>query len=266
MTIFIFLTQVATPLVVKKILGLKQENPSIFAWEIRDLLLKQRICDEQSIPSVSSINRILRNSAAYLADDGRDEVNLLGHVSTAFSIPHPHHQSLLTSHSAAAAAAAAAGYLPSALSVTLPFHLTAGPTGGSPHYPHHLATHPSMATIHHQTTRQTSPPRSPPQVIPSTNPSAGNTSAANLSAGSSNPSTGNPKSAPGKNSQAYTIDRLLQKDEDKDKESYKEEHKDTKDTDRDDQDTDTDAEESEPNSSSSHTSSKRPRDENQGNY
>ena len=60
--IFLML-QVATPLVVKKILSFKADNPSIFAWEIRDQLLKQRVCDEQSIPSVSSINRILRNSA-----------------------------------------------------------------------------------------------------------------------------------------------------------------------------------------------------------
>ena len=54
--------QVATPLVVKKILKMKAENPSIFAWEIRDQLLKQRVCDSHSLPSVSSINRILRNS------------------------------------------------------------------------------------------------------------------------------------------------------------------------------------------------------------
>lgn len=53
----------ATPLVVRKILQLKQENPSIFAWEIRDILLAQRVCDHDSIPSVSSINRILRNSS-----------------------------------------------------------------------------------------------------------------------------------------------------------------------------------------------------------
>ena len=58
--------QVATPLVVKKILGFKHENPSMFAWEIRDQLLAQRVCDEQTIPSVSSINRILRNATAYL--------------------------------------------------------------------------------------------------------------------------------------------------------------------------------------------------------
>ncbi|XP_038053994.1 paired box pox-neuro protein-like [Patiria miniata] len=55
--------KVATPLVVKKIMGYKQDNPSIFAWEIRDRLLQERVCDESTIPSVSSINRILRNSA-----------------------------------------------------------------------------------------------------------------------------------------------------------------------------------------------------------
>ena len=52
----------ATPSVVKRILRLKSDNPSLFAWEIRDQLLAQRICDPNSIPSVSSINRILRNA------------------------------------------------------------------------------------------------------------------------------------------------------------------------------------------------------------
>ncbi|GIY44913.1 paired box pox-neuro protein [Caerostris darwini] len=61
--------QVATPHVVRKILRYKQENPSIFAWEIRDLLRSQRVCDEQSIPSVSSINRILRNSGHVVLDE-----------------------------------------------------------------------------------------------------------------------------------------------------------------------------------------------------
>ena len=74
--------QVATPLVVKKILGFKQENPSIFAWEIRDLLLKQRVCDEQSIPSVSSINRILRNSGAYVHIDQDIPTSMHQYIST----------------------------------------------------------------------------------------------------------------------------------------------------------------------------------------
>nr|XP_015904752.2 paired box protein Pax-1-like [Parasteatoda tepidariorum] len=61
--------QVATPHVVRKILRYKQENPSIFAWEIRDLLRNQRVCDDTSIPSVSSINRILRNSGHVVLDE-----------------------------------------------------------------------------------------------------------------------------------------------------------------------------------------------------
>ncbi|XP_070558280.1 paired box protein Pax-5-like [Ptychodera flava] len=61
--------KVATPLVVRKILQYKQENPSIFAWEIRDKLLQERVCDENTIPSVSSINRILRNTTNNIADN-----------------------------------------------------------------------------------------------------------------------------------------------------------------------------------------------------
>ena len=41
----------------------------MFAWEIRDQLLAQRICDPNSIPSVSSVNRILRNSGAWTEAD-----------------------------------------------------------------------------------------------------------------------------------------------------------------------------------------------------
>ena len=51
-----------SPLVINKILSYKIENPGIFAWEIRDLLLLQRICNERTVPSVSSINRILRDT------------------------------------------------------------------------------------------------------------------------------------------------------------------------------------------------------------
>lgn len=62
---FKYMQQVATPTVVKKILRFKQENPSMFAWEIRDQLLAQRICDPSTIPSVSSVNRILRNGGLF---------------------------------------------------------------------------------------------------------------------------------------------------------------------------------------------------------
>lgn len=53
--------RVATPEVVARIGLYKRECPSIFAWEIRDRLLNEGICNAENIPSVSSINRVLRN-------------------------------------------------------------------------------------------------------------------------------------------------------------------------------------------------------------
>ncbi|XP_025087240.1 paired box protein Pax-6-like [Pomacea canaliculata] len=56
--------RVATSDVVSRIAQYKRECPSIFAWEIRDRLLSEGICNQENIPSVSSINRVLRNLAA----------------------------------------------------------------------------------------------------------------------------------------------------------------------------------------------------------
>ena len=52
---------------------MKQENPGVFAWEIRDQLLSQRVCNPSSIPSVSSINRILRNSGIWTPGPSQGE-------------------------------------------------------------------------------------------------------------------------------------------------------------------------------------------------
>ena len=49
--------KVATPSVVEAICHYKQENPTMFAWEIRDRLLSEAVCTQDNIPSVSSINR-----------------------------------------------------------------------------------------------------------------------------------------------------------------------------------------------------------------
>ncbi|VEN34930.1 unnamed protein product [Callosobruchus maculatus] len=56
--------RVATTPVVNKIAEFKRECPSIFAWEIRDRLLSEGVCNNDNIPSVSSINRVLRNLAS----------------------------------------------------------------------------------------------------------------------------------------------------------------------------------------------------------
>jgi hypothetical protein len=49
--------KVATPKVVNAIAKYKRENPTMFAWEIRDRLLAEGVCDQENVPSVSSINR-----------------------------------------------------------------------------------------------------------------------------------------------------------------------------------------------------------------
>ena len=45
--------RVATPGVVNKISDYKRECPSIFAWEIRDRLLSEGVCNNDNVPSVS---------------------------------------------------------------------------------------------------------------------------------------------------------------------------------------------------------------------
>ncbi|XP_056645436.1 paired box protein Pax-1 [Diorhabda carinulata] len=58
--------RVTTPKVVAYIKKLKQKDPGIFAWEIRDRLLSDGVCDKYNVPSVSSISRILRNKIGSL--------------------------------------------------------------------------------------------------------------------------------------------------------------------------------------------------------
>uniref|UniRef100_A0A673INM3 Paired box protein Pax-2a-like n=1 Tax=Sinocyclocheilus rhinocerous TaxID=307959 RepID=A0A673INM3_9TELE len=65
--------KVATPKVVDKIADYKRQNPTMFAWEIRDRLLADGICDNDTVPSVSSINRIIRTKVQqpfHLSPDG----------------------------------------------------------------------------------------------------------------------------------------------------------------------------------------------------
>lgn len=59
--------RVTTPKVVSYIRELKQKDPGIFAWEIRDRLLIEGVCDKNNVPSVSSISRILRNKMGNLS-------------------------------------------------------------------------------------------------------------------------------------------------------------------------------------------------------
>ncbi|NWT96336.1 PAX4 protein, partial [Urocynchramus pylzowi] len=66
--------RMATPAVVARIARLKLEQPGLFAWEIRRQLHAEGICASRGIPSVSSINRVLRTlpSDLRLAAEPRD--------------------------------------------------------------------------------------------------------------------------------------------------------------------------------------------------
>uniref|UniRef100_A0A8C9FZL9 Paired domain-containing protein n=1 Tax=Pavo cristatus TaxID=9049 RepID=A0A8C9FZL9_PAVCR len=63
--------RVTTPNVVKHIRDYKQGDPGIFAWEIRDRLLADGVCDKYNVPSVSSISRILRNKIGSLSQPAK---------------------------------------------------------------------------------------------------------------------------------------------------------------------------------------------------
>ncbi|GCB60396.1 hypothetical protein scyTo_0003926 [Scyliorhinus torazame] len=67
--------RVTTPTVVKYIREYKQGDPGIFAWEIRDRLLGDAVCDKYNVPSVSSISRILRNKIGNLSHSGHYEAS-----------------------------------------------------------------------------------------------------------------------------------------------------------------------------------------------
>ncbi|KAG8188935.1 hypothetical protein JTE90_014987 [Oedothorax gibbosus] len=52
--------RVSTPRVRARIRQLKAGDGALFAWEIRERLLREGVCAPDALPSVSSVNRILR--------------------------------------------------------------------------------------------------------------------------------------------------------------------------------------------------------------
>uniref|UniRef100_H3AMQ1 Paired box 1 n=1 Tax=Latimeria chalumnae TaxID=7897 RepID=H3AMQ1_LATCH len=80
--------RVTTPNVVKHIRNYKQGDPGIFAWEIRDRLLADGVCDKYNVPSVSSISRILRNKIGNLSQGGHYETGKQPHPQPALPYNH----------------------------------------------------------------------------------------------------------------------------------------------------------------------------------
>ncbi|XP_057340153.1 paired box protein Pax-1 isoform X1 [Microplitis mediator] len=156
--------RVTTPKVVQYIKQLKLKDPGIFAWEIRDRLLSDGVCDKYNVPSVSSISRILRNK--------------VGANSSALH-HHPHHPAHHHHHHHIYAAAAAAGaalcpvpYPPS------PYHQPPSAVTHHHHHHHHqserlayfitASSYPSF-DVHSQPHRSypsSTSPRSPSYLAP----------------------------------------------------------------------------------------------------
>lgn len=80
--------RVTTPNVVKNIREYKQNDPGIFAWEIRDRLLADGVCDKYNVPSVSSISRILRNKIGNLSQPGQYESSKQASAQAGLSYNH----------------------------------------------------------------------------------------------------------------------------------------------------------------------------------
>lgn len=55
--------KVTTLHVINRVRECKLNSPQMFAWEIRHRLLEDGICSERNIPSISSINRIIRDKS-----------------------------------------------------------------------------------------------------------------------------------------------------------------------------------------------------------
>ncbi|XP_069954387.1 uncharacterized protein [Cherax quadricarinatus] len=117
--------RVSTPGVVACIREYKRQNPGMFAWEIRSRLARDGVCPHAHLPSISSINRILRathtQTSGVSADGGGDGLCLSGRISNMSASPPkepgnfvscPSDQSGAATSSASPAAASTSAFFP----------------------------------------------------------------------------------------------------------------------------------------------------------
>jgi paired box protein 3/7 len=48
------------PEIEKKVKDYQEKNPGIFSWEIKDKLIEDGVCNDENVPSISSISRLLK--------------------------------------------------------------------------------------------------------------------------------------------------------------------------------------------------------------
>ncbi|XP_054745720.1 paired box protein Pax-6-like [Anastrepha obliqua] len=84
--------RVATTPVVQKIADYKRECPSIFAWEIRDRLLSEQICNSDNIPSLEGLyqqwRQLQKHAARTSMDHKKKEKEFVEKLEDLFDIAH----------------------------------------------------------------------------------------------------------------------------------------------------------------------------------
>ena len=60
--------KVDTPEIEKKVKEYQDKNPGIFSWEIKDKLVEEGICNDETVPSISSISRLLKGQGLLETD------------------------------------------------------------------------------------------------------------------------------------------------------------------------------------------------------
>ncbi|XP_013116114.1 paired box pox-meso protein isoform X4 [Stomoxys calcitrans] len=141
--------RVTTPKVVNHIRELKQRDPGIFAWEIRDRLLSEGICDKTNVPSVSSISRILRNKLNPISHHPPTPAPVATPAPPPSTSPqHTTHQQHTHSHTLAAAQAAQAQAQAQAAHAAHAAHSAHTPTShGHNHHHGHMHHTPPHSVV-----------------------------------------------------------------------------------------------------------------------
>ena len=89
--------KLATPEIEKTVDMYKSENPGVFSWEVRDRLIKDGICDKNTVPSVSAISRLLRGKEDDIKKPGKvlDIIRLIrGNRKSITSLNYPAYSDL----------------------------------------------------------------------------------------------------------------------------------------------------------------------------
>lgn len=64
--------RVITADIERKIDQYRRKDPGAFCWELRDYLLRDSVCPEDQIPSLSSISRLIKNKIVHEAVEKRE--------------------------------------------------------------------------------------------------------------------------------------------------------------------------------------------------